>query len=113
MFENLPGDNLRVLREEVILLKVIIVLPSSPEEGDSHTGRLRLLLLDSGEPNKSKLTSGMGDSAAKLPDRELSSGAIFSLYSGLCREGIDPRVDARLCRGFFLSRLKLSSPLKF
>ena len=59
------GESLRVRREEVLLLIVNIVLPSSTDKGEPHTGRFRLLLLDPGELNKSKLMSGMGVSGKK------------------------------------------------
>ena len=60
---SLLGDNVRVRREDVLLLIVMIVLPSSPEDGEPQTGRLRLLLFDPGELNRSELISGRGDSA--------------------------------------------------
>ena len=78
---SLLGESLRVRRDDVLLLIVMMVLPSSPEEGEPQTGRLRLLLLDSGELNKSALISGKGDSATKLPENGLApplSDAIVS-----------------------------------
>ena len=104
---SLLGVSLRVRRDDVLLLMVIIVLPSSPEEGEPQTGRFRLLLLDPGELNKSELMSGSGDSATKPPEKGLApppSDAIFSWKEGLCSEGMDPIAEARLARGFLRSR---------
>ena len=79
---SLLGDSRRVRRDDVLLLIVMIVLPSSPEEGDPQTGRFRLLLLDPGELNKSEppVMSGRGDSAPKLAENESepTRDAIFS-----------------------------------